>query len=141
MRISRNRTCRATAIVQARDLSGMIRVAEVSEILTNVYQRASRIFSLAEYGDKEVKENVEGFFCKRDSSIMGWRWLGEEKIGRLGVQIKSSSLGVPGWLCELSIPFLILALVMISGSWIQASHGAPCSVEVLSCLPPLPLTG
>lgn len=96
MRISRNRTCRATAIVQARDLTGMIRVAEVSDILTNVYQRASRIFSLAEYGDKVVKENVEGFSCKRDSSIMGWRWLGEEKIGRFGVQIKSSSLGYLG---------------------------------------------
>ena len=41
---------------------------------------------------------------------------------------KNLSFGVPGWLSLLSVGLLISAQVMISGSWDQALHWAPCSV-------------
>ena len=48
------------------------------------------------------------------------------------------TVGPPGWLSELSLWLLILAQVMISGSWDPALHRALCSAG--SLLPPLSLS-
>ena len=39
---------------------------------------------------------------------------------------KEEELGAPGWLSQVSIQLLILAQVMIPGSWDQVPCQAPC---------------
>ena len=46
--------------------------------------------------------------------------------------LKKCWLGAPAWLSQSSIRLLILAQVMISGSWDRVPRGAPCLVELAS---------
>ena len=57
---------------------------------------------------------------------------------------KKKKKRMPGWLSRLGCQLLISAQVMISGSWDQAQHWAPCSVgsslnDFLSPFPSGPL--
>ena len=55
------------------------------------------------------------------------------------MNIKKVFLGAPGWLSQLGVWVLVSALGMISGSWDEASHWAPCSAGNLLELLLLPL--
>lgn len=51
---------------------------------------------------------------------------------------RSPYLGEPGWLSRLGVPLMVSAQVLISRSWDQDPHRAPCTEQNL--LEILPLT-
>ena len=85
---------------------------------------------------------IKGLLCVGLITIFTVRKL--QNWNKKNVSINSlqkTTLGAPGWFSQLSCQILILAEVMISGSWDGASYWAPRSVgSLLQDAFPLPLT-
>ena len=97
MSMSRSLTSRATVIVQAIYLGGLIRGTEMamrsSYIMDKCLPKSQQVFSLVECGrEREVKENVEVSPARGTQAL--WGGEGCKNFGTLGVQSKGSQLGM-----------------------------------------------